>query len=192
MKYFSDLEIVQAIREGNDTKVIDSLYATVLPTVKKHVCNNGGSLEDAFDVFQDALMVFYKLVVTEKYDSEKYKVHGFVFAISKNLWINLIKKRINSTKREKLVANDDLEPSILENLIDKERKSTLDLLFQSMGEKCTEILTMFFYHKYSLKEIAQKLGDMSEDAVKVKSHRCKKLLANKVKANKNILEQLRN
>lgn len=192
MKQFSDQEIVQAIREGNDTKVIDSLYAKVLPTVKKHVCNNGGSVEDAFDIFQDALMVFYKLVVTEKYDGEKYKVHGFVFAISKNLWINLIKKRINSTKREKLVANEELEPSILENLIDSERKSTLDQVFQSMGEKCTEILTMFFYHRFSLKEIAQKLGDMSEDAVKVKSHRCKKLLGDKIKANKSLLEQLRN
>jgi len=191
MKYFTDQEIIQAIRKGQDTEVIDTLYASLLPKVKKHVSSNGGSLDDAYDVFQDAIMVFYKLVINDKYDSEKYKVHGFVLTICKNLWINLIKKRASSLNREKSVERGEFEADVLDNLISQERKSALDQAFQALGEKCTEILVLFFYQKLSFKEIAQKLGDMSEDAVKVKSHRCKKQLADRIKGNERLTEQLR-
>jgi len=192
MRHFSDQEIIEAINKGRDTEVIDSLYATVLPNVKKHVVGNGGSLDDAFDLFQEALMVFYKLAVTGKFDATKYKVHGFVFTICKNLWINQMKKKATSQNWEKKREKDGWDETILDNIITIERKTALDQLFQTLGDKCIEILTLFFYNKLSLKEIAEKLGDMSEDAVKVKSHRCKKLLAEKVKGNKYLMEQLRN
>jgi RNA polymerase sigma factor (sigma-70 family) len=191
MNHFSDQEILQAIRKGDDTKVIESLYASVLPKVKKHVYSNGGSLDDAYDVFQEAIMVFYKLVISERYDSDKYKVHGFVYTICKNQWINLIKKRISSQNREKNMEKEDLDSTILETMIHKERKTALDQVFQTLGEKCTEVLVLFYYHRLSLREIAQKLGYESENSVKVKSHRCKKLLAEKIQGNTYLMEQLR-
>jgi len=191
MRSFSDQEIVQAIRQGQDSKVIDSLYETLLPKVKKHVRSNGGSLDDAYDVFQESVIVFYKLVVNEKFDSDKYKVHGFVYTICKNLWINLVKKRISDQNRERKVEKDDSEFSLLDNIINAERKTALDQVFQTLGEKCTEILTQFYYHRLSLKEIAKEIN-MTEDSVKVKSHRCKKLLADKIKGNKYLMDQLRN
>ena len=192
MKSFTDPEILHAIREGRDDTVIESLYASLLPRVKKHVLLNGGSLDDAYDVFQDALMVFYKLVIKEKYDSEKYTIGGFLYTISKHLWINLVKKRSNSLNRERKVEKDELEFTILENIIQMERKAALDQVFQSLGEKCLEILTLFFYHRLSLKEISQKLGYASEGTVKVKSHRCRKLLSDKIKGNKYLMDHLRN
>jgi RNA polymerase sigma factor (sigma-70 family) len=192
MRHFSDQEIIEAIVKGQDTDVIDSLYATVLPNVKKHVVGNGGSLDDAFDLFQEALMVFYRLAVTGKFDSTKYKVHGFVFTICKNLWINQMKKKATSQNWEKKREIEGFDETVLDNIISNERKAALDQLFQTLGDKCVEILTLFFYNKLSLKEIAEKLGDTSEDAVKVKSHRCKKQLADKVKGNKYLMEQLRN
>jgi RNA polymerase sigma factor (sigma-70 family) len=192
MRHFSDKEIIEAINKGRDTEVIDSLYATVLPNVKKHVVGNGGSLDDAFDLFQEALMVFYKLAVAGKFDHLKYKVHGFIFTICKNLWINQMKKKSTSLNWEKKKEKEDFDDTVLDNIITTERKNALEQLFQTLGDKCVEILTMFFYHKLSMKEIAAKLGDTSEDAVKVKSHRCKKLLADKVKGNKYLMEQLRN
>lgn len=191
MSSFSDEEIIHAIRQGQDAKVIESLYATLLPKVKKHIRSNNGSLDDAYDVFQDAVMVFYRLVVTEKFDSSKYKIQGFVFTISKNLWVNLVKKRASTQNREQVVAGEELESSILDAIIRNEKKKAWDQVFELLGDKCKEILVMFYYHRFSLKEIAQKLGYTSEDSVKVKSHRCKKTLADVIKDNRYLMEQLR-
>ena len=124
MKQFSDQEILHAILKGKDTEVIESLYATVLPKVKKHVCNNGGSLDDAYDVFQEAIMVFYKVVVSNRFDHEKYNIHGFLHTICKNQWINLVKKRINSQNRESKVEKDNPESTALEEIISIEFDGT--------------------------------------------------------------------
>ena len=192
MKQFSDQEILHAILKGKDTEVIESLYATVLPKVKKHVCNNGGSLDDAYDVFQEAIMVFYKVVVSNRFDHEKYNIHGFLHTICKNQWINLVKKRINSQNRESKVEKDNPESTALEEIISIERKNAMNQLFDSLGDKCAEILTLFFQQQLSLKEIALKLGNMNEDAVKVKSHRCRKLLTERIRGNQPLIELLRN
>ena len=192
MKQFSDQEILHAILKGKDTEVIESLYATVLPKVKKHVCNNGGSLDDAYDVFQEAIMVFYKVVVSNRFDHEKYNIHGFLHTICKNQWINLVKKRINSQNRESKVEKDNPESTALEEIISIERKNAMNQLFDSLGDNCAEILTLFFHQQLSLKEIALKLGNMNEDAVKVKSHRCRKLLTERIRGNQPLIELLRN
>lgn len=192
MKQFSDQEILHAILKGKDTEVIESLYATVLPKVKKHVCNNGGSLDDAYDVFQEAIMVFYKVVVSNRFDHEKYNIHGFLHTICKNQWINLVKKRINSQNRESKVEKVNPESTALEEIISIERKNAMNQLFDSLGDKCAEILTLFFHQQLSLKEIALKLGNMNEDAVKVKSHRCRKLLTERIRGNQPLIELLRN
>lgn len=192
MNQLSDQEILQAIRKGQDSVALEFLYATLLPKVKKHVCSNSGNLDDAYDVFQDGVMVFYRLVIGGKFDHNKYTVHGFLFTVCKNLWINLVKKRASTLNREQNIEKDTLNPSVLESLIDGEKRTAMEKLFNALGDKCTEILTMFFYHKLSLKEIAEKMGDMSEDAVKVKSHRCKKLLTDRIRGNKHLIELLKN
>lgn len=192
MNLESDQEILKAIRNGQDKKAIEFLYATILPKVKKHVCANSGSLDDAYDVFQDAVMAFYRLVISERFDDSKYSVQGFMFTLCKNLWINLVKKRASTLSREQNVELNNHNPTVLENLISVEKKTALDNLFNSLGDKCTKILNLFYYQRLSIKEIAEKLGDMSEDAVKVKSHRCKKLLTDKIKGNESLIELLKN
>ena len=191
MKNFTDQEIIESIQQGKDKEVVKSLYDSVLPNIRKYVCSNNGTYEDAFDVFQDALLVFFKLVATGKFDADKYKVHGFIHTVSKNLWINHSKRKAHALNWEKRKERDDLDPTVLENLIGEERKSALAVAFQSLGEKCVEILTLFFYQKLSLKEIAEKIGNTSEEAVKVKSHRCRKALGDIIKSNKALTELLR-
>lgn len=192
MRKLSDQEILEAIRNKDDKNSIEFLYKSLLPKVKKHVCSNSGSLDDAYDVFQDAVMTFYRLVISGKFDNSKYSIQGFMFTLSKNLWINLVKKRENSQKREQNVEVEPYSNSVLETIIDSEKKLVLDKLFGTLGEKCIEILTLFYYQKLSIKEISEKIGVMTEDSVKVKSHRCKKLLIEKIKGNKSLIDLLRN
>jgi RNA polymerase sigma factor (sigma-70 family) len=192
MNQLSDTEILQAIKQGRDNEALEYLYGSLLPKVKKHICNNSGSLEDAYDVFQDSVMAMYSLIIASKFDNEKYTVHGFLFTMCKHRWINLVKKRASTQHREQNVEKEILDSSALDHIINVEKKTAMDQLFNSLGDKCTEILTMFYYYKMSIKEIAEKLGGMSEDAVKVKSHRCKKLLTDRIRGNKQLIDLLRN
>jgi RNA polymerase sigma factor (sigma-70 family) len=189
---YTDSEILAAIRDGNDKNAIKSLYDSVLPNVEYFVCSNSGSHEDAFDVFQDALIVFYKQVASGNFDVAKYKIHGFVYTISKNLWINVAKKKGRAIKWEREQNKHEHESSFLEKVVDDERTMTLEKLFNSMDPKCVQLLTMSIYNKLSMREIAEKLGAVSEDTVKVQCHRCRKKLSELVKQNSSLLNILRN
>jgi RNA polymerase sigma factor (sigma-70 family) len=188
---FSDKEIIQAIREGKDEKVVASLYSNILPVLTKYICMNKGTPEDAYDLFQDALLIFVKMVATNKFDSDKYQIYPFILTVTKNLWINKVRKKGRGIRWEKTKLEEEEDMLILENMIDDERKKVLDLLFSSLGKSCIEILTLFYYQELSMKEIAEKMNLKSADVAKLKAYRCRKELSNKVASNNYLLEQLK-
>ncbi len=87
----SEDQIPELIRNGKDKEVIPHLYKKVFPLVENYIRKNSGRKEDASDVFQDCLLLFYKQVIKNTFDP-KYKVYGYLYRISINLWINKIKK----------------------------------------------------------------------------------------------------
>jgi DNA-directed RNA polymerase specialized sigma24 family protein len=87
----SDKEILGAIGKGDD-RVLEHLYKQVLPKVKSYIARNSGNNEDARDIFQDAVVIFYKYVKTGKFDVQ-HDIAGFIFSVSKNLWINSAKRK---------------------------------------------------------------------------------------------------
>ncbi len=189
---YTDNEILDAIRKGKDKEVVKSLYDNVLPNVERFVCSNSGTQDDAFDVFQDALLIFYKQVIANNYDHAKYKIAGFVYTISKNLWINNAKKQGRARKWEREQDRTLTEGSFLESVLNEEKKKVLENLFHSLDEKCVNLLTLSIYHKLSMREIAEKIGASSEDTVKVQCHRCRKKLSDLVKSNASLLNILKN
>lgn len=187
-----DSEILKAIREGKDEMVVKSIYNQVLPNVRRFVVSNGGNNEDAQDIFHDALLLFFKLVIDGKYDAGKYKIFGFVYTICRNLWINHSKKKLSYNKWSALEgAKEEFDENILEHLISKEKLDLVQKLLNDLGERCVEILTLYMYNDLSYREIAVKMGFESESSAKVKAHRCRKALTEKIKTNKSIIEQLR-
>ena len=64
MKY-SDEVIIDSIKKGTDREVLKYLYKEVLPKVKSYVRKNQGSSDEAFDVFQDAIVAVVRDVQRE-------------------------------------------------------------------------------------------------------------------------------
>jgi RNA polymerase sigma factor (sigma-70 family) len=186
---YTDQDILNAIKEGDDNKVMAHLYKKVLPNVVNMVSRNSGSSADAHDVFQDAIVLFYRQVVTDQFN-DKYKIYGYLFTISKNLWINKTKK-----KSREVAMNDTheivIEENILDNIITQEKTSALNSLFAQLGDKCIELLTYSVYHKLSMKEIAVKMGLTGENTAKTNNYRCKQKLMKMVKQKRNAKELLR-
>lgn len=162
-------EIPLLIKKGNDKEVITELYKIVFPKVKKHIVRHNGIKDDAYDVFQDALLYFYKQVVEDKFDT-KYTVYGYVFRLSINRWLNKVKKdqRVNltgdfdTTSDVEFNEEDNKYLSLL-----RESENLLEKLFSSIGEKCIELLTYTIYYDLMAEDIAIRMKFASEGAVKM-------------------------
>lgn len=186
---YTDKEVLEAIRRGDDS-VLEYLYKHVLPKVKAHVLKNNGGNEDARDIFQDAVLIFYKYVKTGKFN-EEYEIAGFIFTISKNLWINLAKKKNKVVELTVETPMHEFMKSAIEDLITKEREEFIIKMFSQLGGACKEILLYSIFDKFSMKEIKEKMGFTSEDVAKTKNYKCKQRLMHIVKDNPAVKEMLK-
>src|SRR5690349_10285755 len=70
-------------------KLFIELYEKTFPMVARFVSNRRGSLQDAKDIFQDALVIFYEKRTQGKF--ETVSDEAYVLGISKHLWIRKFK-----------------------------------------------------------------------------------------------------
>ncbi|HTF80784.1 MAG TPA: sigma-70 family RNA polymerase sigma factor [Cytophagales bacterium] len=185
-------DIPSLIKQGKDSEVITSLYKIVFPKVKKYIGRHNGVQDDAYDVFQDAILYFYKQVVQDQFNV-KYSVYGYLFKLSIHRWLNILKK----SKRMDLTDDIESEDFLFFEAFDfkevsfiREDENLLEKLFSNIGSKCIEILTYTIYNNLMLEDIALRMGIASEGAVKMQLKRCRKKLIEEVERNPAILDQI--
>lgn len=179
----SELEILSAFRNGKLQLALDTLYVSLLPKVKSYVTRNSGTVEDAQDIFQDAVMILYKQVKSNKID-ESLNLNAFVYTVAKNLWINKAKRNKKVVFVDEVPEGDKIEDNVLSSLITKERETQVRDVLQSLGEQCFKLIRAVFYENYSLAEAAKLLGFSSPEVAHTTNYRCKKKLIDLVKENK--------
>ena len=66
-----------------------------------------------------------------------------------------------------------------ENL--NKNQKLLEKAFSSLGKRCKEILTLFYYRGYSIEEIVEALQYENKNVVKSQKSRCVKQIKDKIK-----------
>lgn len=170
----TDIEIIRCLKEGTNGEALKHLYSEIFPKIKSYILQNSGSEDDALDVFQDAVVTLCKQIHLKKYD-EKYELAGFLYSVSRNLWINKVKrdKRITS-----IPENFDLGEitDFTDGILTKENEKTLKDITEKLGQKCLELLKQSVFYKTSSEEIIKKMGFSTANAVKTQKYKCKQKL----------------
>jgi RNA polymerase sigma factor (sigma-70 family) len=190
MQNSSDQELIAAIKNGNTKEALSLLYKEVLPLVINYVHRNGGNQEEAKDLFQDAILIFYKRLKKNEMEEEVKNVTGFIFHICKNLWINRVKKK---SRFQFLIESKDYDAgkNFLDELMSEERKSAVLRCFSELGEDCKQLLKLSVFDKLSMNEISKRLGYSNENVAKTYNYRCKQKLLQIVKKYKDVVSLVR-
>jgi RNA polymerase sigma factor (sigma-70 family) len=184
-------QIPELMRQGKDREVVPLLYKKVFPLVQKYITRRSGRREDADDVFQDAMMIFYKQVIKNTFDS-KYTVYGYLYKISINCWINKVKKESRmELMDETMEAQAEDIVSVSERMISEKDENLLKNVFSDIGEKCIELLTYTIYYNLLMEDIMIRMGFTSVSAVKMQQQRCKQKLIKEIEKNPGLADQLR-
>jgi len=151
-----------------------ALYKKAFPAVARHVARMGGSFEEAQDIFQDALVVYYEKVVsacTEPVANEK----GYVLGIAKKLWLQHY--RTNGRYRRL----DDVD--IITVAYEQPSAGKLLYYLATAGKKCMELLKACYYDALPPGDVAELFGYAGTHSATVAKYKCMEKVRDTVKQN---------
>jgi RNA polymerase sigma factor (sigma-70 family) len=143
MNAHEDHRYLIALRKG-DNLLLHELYSKFSPQVISWVKKNNGSMSDAQDIFQEALIALYNKACDPDFVLS-YPVGGLIFQICKNKWIDQIRKKTKESEvriLEKERYNSE-QPSVsaIEEIEEEEiRQTQLNLAFEKLSELCQKLL----------------------------------------------------
>jgi len=158
-------QILIQLRSGKQKEAIAELYK-IFPSIRHFIRTHGGNDDEAKDIFQEALIIFYKNAMKPEFTLSATP-HTYLFSVSKYLWKDELKKK------NKLVHFEvEKQEEVSQHEHTEEKFRWMDKILNSLGEKCTEILQLFYYKKQSMDEIAQQLGYKNVDTAKTQKYKC--------------------
>ncbi|ACU04892.1 RNA polymerase sigma factor [Pedobacter heparinus] len=157
---------------GNDREAwLTALYKKAFPLVAGHISKMGGSLEEARDIFQDALIIYYEKstasVLTLKHSDEAY-----LFGIARYLWNKRYKESSGQLSIDQLNADFDEQAGLTDTVEGEISTSRLFKLLQTAGQKCMQLLSAFYYEKLSMEQLAGRFGFSGPRSATAQKFKC--------------------
>ncbi|WP_268225506.1 RNA polymerase sigma factor [Sinomicrobium oceani] len=151
-------------------ELIKQWYISYFPKVASFIAKRGGTLDDARDIFQEGLIVWYEKRNTAFHTNEE----AYLFGVCKNLWFK------HSTDQARfqnatIDPGEEPEPTVSENRL-------LQLL-DSAGKKCMQLLQRFYYDNEKVETIREEFGFSTNHSTAVQKYKCLEKVRETVKQN---------
>ncbi len=132
------------------------------------------------DIFQDALIVLYENAQSEKLDALKSTVKTYLFGIGKFMLFKHFRDGKREVPTEETYLFDQYEQAVIEDVYEDEGpndyQKQMAANFKKLGDKCREILELFYLQGMKLDEITVRQGYDNKDVAKSQKSRCLKSL----------------
>jgi len=161
---------------NNDSVVIEQIYTNYFPVISNYVIKNNGTKEEAFDVFQDGMLVILKKAKMKDFQLTS-SFSTYLYAVCRLTWLKQQKRK--NRRFDDLVIPISCELDFAKDIdeISKEKlfKSKMDLL----SPESRKVLELFF-NKTSMEDISEIMGYTIEYA-KRKKYKAKNKLVQLIK-----------
>ena len=170
---YTDDEFVAAIRRGDD-RALAQLYRLHLPMISHYVLQNSGTEDEAKDVYQEGIMVFYEKVRDGSLELS-CQIKTYLYAVCRRLWLKRLTEKTRFGGRL-----DDHEPyletgaeaDLLEAEERDRRFATMGEALERLGEPCRSLLEGFYLLDKSMQQLTADFGYTNADNAKNQKYKC--------------------
>lgn len=136
--------------------------------------NNNGDLDEAKDIFQEALILLFEKVKNGGFHLSS-KLGTYLYSLSRNIWL----KKLTRSRGREVSTPDFLQEESLVDLdsdeIREEKNTQFSIMEESMsklGEPCKALLESFYVQKMDMKSITEVFGYTNADNAKTQKYKC--------------------
>ena len=164
-----------ALLEGlarNDRIAVETIYRDNYNMVQSMVINNNGGIDDARDVFQEAMIVLYEKAKSGSFELN-CQLKTYIYSVCRRLWL----KRLQQMNRYVNGSNNIAETVPVEDALEEHGKKDADFemmekSFGMIGEPCKGLLEAYYLQKKNMQEIADDFGYTNAANAKTQKYKC--------------------
>lgn len=178
---------LENLREGSDIH-LRQVYEENRDKFLNYAQRYNLSQDENIDIYQDAYVIFYDNVMSGKIERFTCSISTYLFSIGKYLIFDRMRKNkrtVGSTYDLSRVGDDDIPTDTIE--MERPGLTPEQVLLQkhfgTLGAKCQELLTLFYYRGFTIQEIMAHENYNSENVVKAAKSRCMKSLRERILEN---------
>jgi RNA polymerase sigma factor (sigma-70 family) len=165
----------QALLKGlaeNDRQSVETLYRQHYKMVQSLIINNQGTVDDARDIFQEAIIVLYEKARSGSFELN-CQIKTYIYSVCRRLWL----KRLQQMQKyvPDVSAMEDTVPVEDEVEAQDQRNTEYQMMEKAMmhlGEPCKSLLEAFYIQKRNMVEIAADFGYTNADNAKNQKYKC--------------------
>lgn len=156
----------------DDRRSIEAIYRANYSMVQSFVLNNNGTVDDARDIFQEAMIVLH-----EKAHQSDFELHcqlrTYLYSVCKRLWLKRLQQMQRYTGQ---VENWEETVPVEEDIEQHEQRdahfSMMEAALAKVGEPCKSLLEAYYIQKKQMQEIAGEFGYTNADNAKTQKYKC--------------------
>jgi RNA polymerase sigma factor (sigma-70 family) len=168
----SEEEILVALRSGNKN-ALNLLYKMHFPMVLHFIIKNNGSEQEARDVYQEGVIVFYEQIQKPDFVLG-CKIKTYIYSVCRRLWLKSLAHKSRFMGRiDDFESFIPIEDGQAEEIDEKAKQfEAMKQALDKIGEPCKTILTDFFIHSLNMQQITDKMGYTNADNTKNQKYKC--------------------
>ncbi len=185
---YSDEQIIKGIKTKDDN-VFCYLYSKYKAIMIQFVVGNSGTLIEAEDFFQEAIIKVFLEIKKEDFKIVK-SFDEYFTTICRNTWIRAVRIK----KKQKTTNEFPEELMDLENYDEYRREQIQKLTMEQLSflkEDCQNVIGMYYFQKKGMAEITYRMDYKNEQIAINKKYKCLEYLKEKVK-NHPVYKRLKN
>lgn len=155
-----------------DRQATEAIYRDHYGLIQTLIINNNGTIDDARDIFQEAVLVLYEKVQEADFELN-CQIRTYLYSVARRLWL----KRLQQLQKFVPEIDERFESvPVEEDLEHHDRKNQEFLLMekamQNLGEPCRSLLEAYYLQKKNMAEIAAGFGYTNADNAKNQKYKC--------------------
>ena len=169
--YFSDEALLAGIRNEEEA-ALAYLYKQHYPMILHFVQNNNGTDDEAKDIYQEAVIVFYEKVKDQNLELN-CQIKTYLYSICRRLWLKrlALKNRFAGmiTDSDTFIQVDEEVAELEENELKFKKMGEALVL---LGEPCKTLIEDFYIQDLTMQSITEKFGYTNADNTKNQKYKC--------------------
>jgi RNA polymerase sigma factor (sigma-70 family) len=169
--YLSEEALLAGIR-NEDEAALAYLYKLHYPMILHFVLNNSGSEDEAKDIYQEAVIVFYEKIREGSLELN-CQIKTYLYSVCRRLWL----KQLSGKSRFAGVVSDadtfiEVDADLAEAEEKEEKFAKMGEALTMLGEPCKTLLEGFYLQDFSMQALTEKFGYTNSDNTKTQKYKC--------------------